>query len=261
MSSEGISYDNVVVRALNRLGDVMVLSLLTLLFSVPIFTIGASLTAGYYTAMHGVTKDDGYIWKKFIKSFKENFKQSTLMWLIFMGLFIVFGVDVWFWQKAYTSDQGGFIARVLLVVSVVLLALTVMTFIFAFPLQAKFDNKIKVQLRNAFLLGIKYVPTTLIIVVTMAVVAIIYYYQLALAVVGFALVGNGALLYFFAYLMMKCFKVYLEPAAVVTEEADEDEEAEDEEADEAVEEEKSEEEATDVVEENPKHENDDSEEE
>ncbi|MDE6025099.1 MAG: DUF624 domain-containing protein [Lachnospiraceae bacterium] len=215
MAGEGINYDNLIVRGLNRIGDAMILSLLTVLFSIPIITAGASLTAGYYTAMHGVAKDDGYVWKKFIKSFKQNFKQSTIMWLIFMLLFIVFGVDVWYWQTMYENKTGGFMAQPLLVVSVVLFALTVMTFIFAFPLQAKFDNTVKVQIKNAFLLSIRYVPTTIGIVFTMTAVALIFKFQPLLAIVFFVLIGFGILLYFFAFLMLRCFQVFLQPEGTV----------------------------------------------
>lgn len=246
MAGEGINYDNIIVRGLNRIGDAMILSLLTVLFSVPIITAGAALTAGYYAAMHGVKNGDGYVWKKFIKSFKQNFRQSTAMWLIFMVLFIVFGVDVWYWQNLYANHSGGFMAQALLVLSVVLLALSIMTFIFAFPLQAKFDNTVKVQIRNAFLLSIRYVPTTIGIVLIMAVIALVFKFQPILSIVFFVLIGFGILLYLFAFLMLRCFKAFLQPEETVkaakTEEMEEaedvagNEEAAMEEAEEAVDE-------------------------
>ncbi len=242
MAGEGINYDNIIVRGLNRIGDAMILSLLTVLFSIPIITTGAALTAGYYAAMHGVINGDGYVWKKFIKSFKQNFKQSTVMWLIFMVLFIVFGVDVWYWQNLYANHSGGFMAQALLILSVVLLALSIMTFIFAFPLQAKFDNTVKVQIRNAFLLSIRYVPTTIGIVLIMAVIALVFKFQPILSIVFFVLIGFGILLYLFAFLMLRCFKAFLQPeetvkAAKIEEmEEAENEEAAMEEAEEAVDE-------------------------
>lgn len=209
MAGEGINYDNILVRFLNRIADAMVLSLITLICSIPIVTIGASLTAAYYTAMHGIKNGDGYVVRKFMKSFKQNLKQSTGLWLVFMVLFIVFGVDAWYWQQMYKNDAGGFMVKPLLVLSVVLLALTVMTFIFAFPLQAKFENSIKMQLKNAFILAIRYVPTTLIIVFTLAVVALFFSYQPVLAIVVFAMGGLGGILYFFSFLMLRCFKAFM----------------------------------------------------
>lgn len=210
MSSEGsgISYDNMFVRMLSRLGDIMLLSVLFVVCSVPLVTVGASLTALYYTAMKGITLDGGYVFKYFMKSFKENFKKSTLMWLAFVLAFIVFGVDTWFWYKQFTPGVVN-IPNILLVLSIILLALTFFMFLYAFPLQAKFENTIGVQLRNAFLLSVKYFPTTLLLTVITAVVVWAFYYQPAIAIVGFLMVGFGAVGYLYAYFMLKCFKPYL----------------------------------------------------
>lgn len=230
MSAEGISYDNMFVRILSRLGDAMLLSLLFVLCSIPIVTIGASLTALYYTAMKGITLDGGYVFRYFMKSFKENFKKSTVMWLAFLLAFIVFGVDVWFWFQQFTPGVVT-VANVLLVFSIILLSLTFFMFLYAFPLQAKFENTIGVQLRNAFLLSVKYFPTTLLITAITAVIVWAFYYQPAIAIVGFAMVGFGAVGYLYAYFMLRCFKPYLPQ-----EEEHDDEwylEDEEEEADEA----------------------------
>lgn len=208
MSAEGISYDNMFVRILSRLGDVMLLSVLFVVCSIPVVTIGASLTALYYTAMKGITLDGGYVFRFFMKSFKENFKKSTVMWLAFLLAFIVFGVDVWFWYQQFTPGEFT-VANVLLVFSIILLLLTFFMFLYAFPLQAKFENTIQVQLRNAFLLSVKYFPTTLLITVITAVIVWAFYYQPAIAIVGFAMVGFGAVGYLYAYFMLRCFKPYL----------------------------------------------------
>lgn len=208
MSAEGISYDNMFIRMLSRLGDAMLLSVIFTLCSIPIFTIGASVTALYYTAMKGIKLDGGYVCKYFIKSFKENLKKSTIMWLLFLLAFIVFGVDTWFWAKQFTPGTVT-VANVLLVLSIMLLTVTFFIMTYAFPLQAKFENPVKVQLRNAFLLSIKYFPTTLLITVISAVVVWTFYYQPAIAIVGYIMVGFGGVGYLYAYLMLKCFKPYL----------------------------------------------------
>lgn len=89
MSVDGFNYDNVLIRMLNRLGDLIILSLTFVLFSLPIVTIGASITALYYTAMKSLALEDGYIFKFFVKSFKDNFKQSTILWLISVAVLTV----------------------------------------------------------------------------------------------------------------------------------------------------------------------------
>ena len=71
----GMNYDNIFIRMLSRVGDAMLLSILFVLSCVPIITIGAAFTSLYYTAMKGISGDDGYIWKFYTRSFKQNFKQ------------------------------------------------------------------------------------------------------------------------------------------------------------------------------------------
>lgn len=208
MSAEGFNYDNMFIRLLNRLGDAMLLSILFVLCSIPIVTIGASVTALYYTAMKGIKGGDGYVAKYFWKSFKDNFKQSTLIWLICLAVFFILGVDVWFWFQQRQAG-GGMMIQAMQIISVIMLSLAVMIAMYVFPLQAKFDNSIKVQLRNAFLLSIKYFPTTILIALCSAIVVWCFYYTLLLSIVGFTLVGFGLVGYIYAFFMLRCFKPYL----------------------------------------------------
>ena len=196
MSVEGLNYDNLFIKMLNRLGDAMILSLLFVIGCIPIVTIGTSMTATYYAAMKGVAGDDGYVFKNYIKSYKQNLKQSVIIWLIMAGLLFVFGVDLWFWLKQW-QDARVEVAKPMIAVSVVLLAVTVFITMYVFPLQAKFDNKTSVQIRNAFLLSIKNFPVTLLLTVVTAIV------------------GFGFVAYLYAYFMLGCLKPYLEPAPEV----------------------------------------------
>ena len=214
MSVDGMNYDNMFIRMLNRLGDAMILSLMFIIGSIPIVTIGTSMTATYYAAMKGVQGDDGYVFKNYIKSYKQNLKQSVIIWLIMAVVLFVFGVDLWFWLKQW-QDARVSAAKPMIAVSVVLLAVAVFITMYVFPLQAKFDNKTSVQIRNAFLLSIKNFPTTLLLVVITAVIAWCFYYQVAISVVAFGLFGFGFCAYVYAYFMLNCLKPYLEPAPQV----------------------------------------------
>lgn len=223
MSSEGFNYDNMFIRLLNRLGDVFILSIIFTLCCIPIVTIGPALTALYYTAMKGITVGEGYVTKYFFKSFKQNLKQGIAIFLINALAIFVFGVDLWFWIKQWKDARLG-VARIMIIISVVLLMVAIMIFIFVFPLQAKFDNKIKVQIRNAFLLSIKFFPTTLAVMLITALMIYGVYYAPALALSGYLLIGFGAMGYLNGALFYRCLKVFL-----VTDEDTETETEDDEE--------------------------------
>lgn len=67
-----------VVRAVTRVGDLALLSLLWFVGCIPLVTIGASSTA-MYSAIHKVfTQKEGIAAAEFLKSFKSNFRQATL---------------------------------------------------------------------------------------------------------------------------------------------------------------------------------------
>ena len=223
MSSEGFNYDNMFIRLLNRLGDVFILSIIFTLCCIPIVTIGPALTALYYTAMKGITVGEGYVTKYFFNSFKQNLKQGIAIFLINALAIFVFGVDLWFWIKQWKDARLG-VARIMIIISVVLLMVAIMIFIFVFPLQAKFDNKIKVQIRNAFLLSIKFFPTTLAVMLITALMIYGVYYAPALALSGYLLIGFGAMGYINGALFYRCLKVFL-----VTDEDTETETEDDEE--------------------------------
>lgn len=208
MASEGFNYESIFMRLLNRIGDVFILSVIFSICCIPVVTIGPALTALYYTAMKGITVGEGYVAKYFFKSFKQNLKQGIAIFLIMALALFVFGVDLWFWLKQWQDARLGF-ARIMIVISVVMLMVAAMIFIFVFPLQAKFDNKIKVQLRNAFLLSIKFFPTTLAVLLITAIMVFGVYYAPALAIAGYFLVGFGAMGYINGALFYRCLKAYL----------------------------------------------------
>lgn len=75
-------YDGVVGRVINRIVDSLLLSILWLLFSIPIITVGASTAALFHTANQVIRKEEGYLWREFWHSFKSNFKQATMVWIL-----------------------------------------------------------------------------------------------------------------------------------------------------------------------------------
>ena len=77
MLSGLIDLDNPLMRFLSKVADVLTLNLLFLVCSIPIFTIGASTTALYYCFFKMKDNEEGYLFKKFFKSFKENFRQLS----------------------------------------------------------------------------------------------------------------------------------------------------------------------------------------
>jgi len=72
------------------IGEMFILGVMWLIFSIPLITLGASTTALYYVATKKASGKDDYIWKPFMKAFKENFAKSTSVYLVLVatGFFI-----------------------------------------------------------------------------------------------------------------------------------------------------------------------------
>ncbi len=151
--------DNPIMRGMGRLADFIILNLLWVVCSIPIITIGASTTALYTVMLKLVKNEEGYIAKGFLKAFKENFKQSTIMWIIFLLISIVFVVD--FVSIKLMSDKIGGILQILFLFMGALLAAWM---VYAFALQARFVNTVKNTLKNAMILVFAKLPFTVLIV-------------------------------------------------------------------------------------------------
>lgn len=205
---EGIfNTDNPFFKVVNRIADMVILNILFLISCIPIFTIGAALTALYYVAINAWSREDGYVFRMYTKSFKENFKQSTGMWFILLAAGIVFSGDVWFWVNQW-KVTGNTMYKPFIVISVVILALYVLIFTYAWPLQAKFTNKISGTFKNAFAIAITHVPETFGIWLILATVALAVY-MINIARIAVFFIGMSLVAYLQAWIYRRIFKPYL----------------------------------------------------
>lgn len=190
--------NNPVWRAISRLTDMLLMGLLFLITCLPVITIGASLSGFYYAAMDSMRKEDGYIFKRYFGAFGRNFKKATLIWIILLLLAGICGVNLYCWTVY--SDLS--FAPVMLVLTVIMCIAWLMTFIFAFPLQARFENTVRKTLENALLLAIGHLPFTVIMIILIGIIVIVTYYSWFIALL-LCLFGTGIL----GYMIVHYFEV------------------------------------------------------
>ena len=135
--------DNPVISGMSRIFDMMCLNVLWLVCSLPIFTIGASTTAMYTVMLKVVKNEEGYIVKGFFKAFKENFKKSTIIWLILLVIGGFLGADLYL-----TSSAKGSVGMALRAIFAALELLVLAVGIYAFGLTARYENSIKGTIRS-----------------------------------------------------------------------------------------------------------------
>ena len=80
------SMDNKFFTFMNKVADLCILNIICLVCCIPIVTAGASITAMYYVTLKMVRNEEAYIVRSFFKSFKDNFKQATIINLIMIAV-------------------------------------------------------------------------------------------------------------------------------------------------------------------------------
>lgn len=143
--------DNPIFKGLSKMVDAVILSALWVIFSIPVFTMGAASTALYYTVHKTLRRSRGYIYSNFWHSFKENFKQSTILWLILLVIYVIFGWDMYLtWQFLKAGMQWGLMFYLFLA----LILMTIVWTIYIVAYSARFENTKKNTMKNAAAIAI-----------------------------------------------------------------------------------------------------------
>lgn len=198
--------DNVVMRALGKIGDMICLNVMWLICCIPIITIGASTTALYTVMLRMVKNEEGYIFRGFLKAFKSNFKQSTLIWLILLLLGIVWTVD--FRVAGFMPGMAGIIlSAIFLALGFILLSVM----IYIFPLTARYENDIKTTFKNALILTVAKLPYTFLMVaiVVAAVFASLWSaFTLLFSLPLWLIIGGALIAWVNSYILRRVFVVF-----------------------------------------------------
>lgn len=199
-----LDMDSPVMRILNRVGDLMIMNFLMIFCCLPVITAGAAFTAMHYVLLKIVRGQEGYLIKGFFKSFKENFRQATLIWLLMLLVIAVYvGDSLIFNYSALTFPKPLVIAIVAVAILLAMMA------VYVFPLQARFENSVKNTLKNAMILAFANLPKTLLMLVCYILPLVIGYFS-TYALLFIFLFGISAPAYAAAWIYSGIFKK-LEP--------------------------------------------------
>jgi uncharacterized membrane protein YesL len=133
-------------RFLNRLGDLIILNILTIICCIPVVTAGAALTALYSCTLKMAKNEEGKVVSDYFRAFRQNFRQATILWLIFGGAMALILLDIYMLQ--YVSGSYVMAYKGVLLVLLVIIAMVLM---YVFPVLARFENTTVNTAKNAFL--------------------------------------------------------------------------------------------------------------
>ena len=159
------SYESKFSQLLLKLCYACYLNLLWFICSIPIITIGASTTALYYASLKLVRDEESHVGAQFFRSFRENFRQATVIWLILLGAGLFLAGDGYILYHLRQNTEGTLAVLWTLILAVVIAATVVYVIVleYVFPLLASVSNSNRAMLKNSFLIGTHYLFATILV--------------------------------------------------------------------------------------------------
>ncbi len=195
-------FNNRIIDGISKVADLLIIGLFFLVCSIPIFTIGASATALYYATNKCIYHGRGYT-TSFFHSFKENFKQSTLSWLVFIVIFGVLFGDIYITRTMISPDSPIAAAPIFFLV---LMVITFLWAIYHFAYIARFENGFKESFKVSFVFMILNIGWTIIILAIILAILFLVYKLPFLALFTPALISASI-----QPLLEKIFRKYMSP--------------------------------------------------
>ncbi len=186
-------FDSPVFDILGKIVDMIILGALWFVMCLPIVTIGAATTAAYYVTFNQFNGKDGYVVRSFFKSFKENFKQATILFII---IAIVGGIafsNIYVINNYINLSSGA--SNVLKGVQLFILLELWLLFIYAFALLSKISFSFKGLIFTALQMANRHLfASLLMILVVVGIFFMIMYFPMMFLVGGSIYLGLTSLI-------------------------------------------------------------------
>ena len=134
-------YDGPLHKSMLMVSKLIILNLLFIIFSLPLITLGASLSS-LYSSVNKLSKEDApSLIKNFIHNFKETLYRGTKLLFI---LLLVYSLVIVLMKFAMAYNLNIFAFTLMVFFSIILL----MTFVI-FPIGALYEGDLKIILNNS----------------------------------------------------------------------------------------------------------------
>lgn len=189
---------------MTKVADLVILSVLWLLTSLPVFTLGASSSALYYSVIKVVRKDSDGPVRAFFKAFKENFKQGTVITVavaVFALLVTIVGTAV------YRVNSEAETLQRIYTVYLILLGIIIAWLHYLISYIARFRAPLKTVLKNSLVISIVNLPQSISMMVLfiLCIVGFILSFPASAMVI---LLAPGVYALLTSYLMERIYNKY-----------------------------------------------------
>lgn len=198
-----INPDNKILQVMSKYFDITWLTILWLLTSLPLVTLGVSATA-FSSVMMALTTDtaESGVTRAFFAVWRREWRQSLPVGLVFLGMVALAVVDLWI---CLSAPPTGVLGGLLWFGTIIFAVCIACAGVYAFPVLAKFRVKTRQLLHNLMILPIQHpVRTAELLLLWVAALLLIYF----LGFMGPLL--SGPLLYVAAGIYRRTFHGYIE---------------------------------------------------
>lgn len=136
--------DNFLHMILCRIWDIVLVNMLFIACSIPIVTIGPAFTAMHHTTLRIMKENNPGTFRTFFHAFKQNFKQSFIVWITSLICIIILLANMEFLKTMNTSFAG-----FLYYASYIILIFIFVMNLYIHPVIAVFEGTIKTQINNS----------------------------------------------------------------------------------------------------------------
>ncbi|RSM63916.1 hypothetical protein DMB66_21500 [Actinoplanes sp. ATCC 53533] len=206
--------DSPLLRFLTRVADLMILNLLFLATSLPIVTLGASLTALSGTAMRIARGESESVSGDYLRALRRDLRQGTILGLVVAGLGLV--LAAW-WVVTDDLNVPGLVQLALYTVLGILAFRLTLVALYAFPYLATFDDDLRTVLRNARLMSVRhpFASLALLAVTGLPVVVTVFYPKVAVYGLIWFLIGFAGVALLGGIVLTAVFATYAPKLALV----------------------------------------------
>lgn len=191
-----------IFQFLGSLFDFVLLNLIFLITCIPVITIGPALSALYSVTLQEARGEHGYMLKPYLLALKENFRKGLVLFLLYLiaGAVLLFNLTFWL----HFNTLMGNIALLIVTLCTVLY---VLSFLYVFALNARFENPVKQTIKNSVLLALSNPKQSLFLFLILAIALGLTYiapiFRVFLVIFGFAFLA-----YCSSFPLTKVFQTY-----------------------------------------------------
>lgn len=179
------------------------LSVYRYLSFIPLILIGPATTAVFSVTLRMADEQEGYIANPFFTAYRENFKKGVIIGIVFLIAVYAIWLDFQFFNAAESINKSSW---GYLIVGIIAFLFSYTHLVYAFPLQARYENTVINTLRNSFSIAIKFLVKTIFLAIILLILLAVFTWNFATQFLGI-LIGPASIMLTISGFAIQAFRL------------------------------------------------------